>query len=151
MRLALVLAALAALLVACRSGGGAPGAEPTAAPPSAAPVPTAARTAEPGPRPSLAACLAGDGSSPGVEAELAAAIAAAAARRFPHGGVLSAWGVVPGSVSARHLGGALYEYAAEYEVAHAHPGEAPLLTERLSVAALVDASSCAAEVTLPRP
>ena len=148
MRLALALLLHAALLASC-AGGEAPGAEPAASPAEAAPAP-AARTPAPTPQPSLAACLASDGSSPGVEAAVAAFIAGAAAERFPHGGVLSSWAVVPGSVSARQLGGALYEYSAEYEVEHAHPGERPLLTERLSVSARIDASSCQAEITALR-
>ena len=150
MRLALALALLlhAALLASC-AGGEAPGAGPAASPAEASPAP--ARTPAPTPQPSLAACLASDGSSPGVEAAVAASIAGAAAERFPRGGVLSSWKVVPGSVSARQLGGALYEYSAEYEVEHAHPGERPLLTERLAVSARIDASSCQAEITALRP
>lgn len=148
MRLALAFLLQAALLVAC-AGDEAPAAEPAASPGAAAAAP--ARTPAPSPQPSLAACLASDGSSPEVEAAVAASIAGAAAERFPLGGVLSSWAVVPGSVSARGLGDALYEYRAEYQVEHAHPGERPLLTERLLVSALIDAGSCQAEVTAPRP
>ena len=153
MRLALALLLHAALLASC-AGGEAPGAGPAASPAEASPAeasPAPARTPAPTPQPSLAACLASDGSSPGVEAAVAASIAGAAAERFPRGGVLSSWKVVPGSVSARQLGGALYEYSAEYEVEHAHPGERPLLTERLAVSARIDASSCQAEITALRP
>ncbi len=128
---------LVLLLVACGSGKEpAPGTTPAAAP-----------QPSPSPLPSISLCLGADGSSVEIEVGLWGPIADHARERVTQAGLLTSYAIVPGTASAQHLGGGVYDYAASYEIAHAYPGEAPLLVERLDVTALIDASSCAAEIT----
>ena len=135
---------LAVLLAACGGGEPAPAGE---AAPEPAPARPSAPPPAPSPQPSIAPCLGADGSSAELEVRLWDPIADRARERATRAGLLSSYAVVPGTASAQHLGGGVYGYAASYEIAHAYPGEAPLLVERLEVTAEIDASSCAAEIT----